>query len=849
VSADDVQKYKNDRITREDVEKVLHGQIDASGEKGRHGENVLTIKNADSGATSKLSRSSVGKLTSNAAINESIRNGFTRGEHLAAVSDIVNLYRNSIRVGSHPDKNNSPDILAINRYAAPTYEDNIAYITEKVTTSGEKIYSLELMGVRGLGDRIKKINSKVPMPSQPTDNKIINNFENVNTPLNKKLADDNPDIPDLTEALRDIAFDSLFDGISAHEAEARYWGGDYDLPDLRLESLNNISKMARFKVSETKAGYKRWAVTNGGVQFIIRMDDGSGANEWIVEGPGGRGATLPEDAKIWIDTANASERVKNKFRKMGVDARGGVRADGDHAKEEAARMREELERERAEREEERSQNKWAAERAKRDEDRKAKREERERKMELDLKAARAVARKHRYMNAVKNGRAPTMDAEHHQMILDLFKAVGASSAIYEQVEKLLAFFQAMGKLRFKNNPDAEIRDRSFKIADNGDKYDWIKVSAKEISDWIESNDAVPEFLTRVQEQALSSVFRKMSARQVKDFLLELSVIEKQGRESWETHKMAEALKHRVAVDDLLSAGGAGGDADYDALLQNHEEKIVGPAKAEAKDAAKFAKLFGIEVMRPSTICRLLDRAKEGGPWLTRVHDRMLDAVKERMRLNKKSAAMTDKIFAEHKIDVKTLADLVAGKDGRPAGFYKGDKPVNWTIDEAMAIYAHSKNEDNLRHLEASGIHYANEKKGREDTLTPIINALPQKYKDAVDDFMAELERRWEDINPVFVREHQIDMPKISGYFPLARLERDRQHSSEDLMAAEFGTPEMQKKGIEKGFTRTRSGAANKFEDLSFLDTLIPHLQHTDNYIAMTDASREVRKLLDRKSVV
>jgi hypothetical protein len=169
VSADDARKYKNGRPTREDVEKALHGQIDASGEKGRHGENVLTIKNADCGAMSKLSRSSVGKLTSNAAINESIRNGFTRERHLAAVSDIVSLYRNSIRVGSHPDKNNSPDILAINRFAAPTYEDNIAYITEKVTTSGEKIYSLELMSVRGLGDRIEKINSKIPMPSQPTD--------------------------------------------------------------------------------------------------------------------------------------------------------------------------------------------------------------------------------------------------------------------------------------------------------------------------------------------------------------------------------------------------------------------------------------------------------------------------------------------------------------------------------------------------------------------------------------------------------------------------------------------------------------------------------------------------------
>jgi len=105
----------------------------------------IVIRSKD-GEEAKLSKNSIQKLVSEDAIKKSVDNGFKREQHFAAVADIDNLFRNSVKVLSHPDRNNDPNIKAMHRFAAPLFGDNAAYITVKEATEhGKRIYSVELI--------------------------------------------------------------------------------------------------------------------------------------------------------------------------------------------------------------------------------------------------------------------------------------------------------------------------------------------------------------------------------------------------------------------------------------------------------------------------------------------------------------------------------------------------------------------------------------------------------------------------------------------------------------------------------------------------------------------------------
>jgi hypothetical protein len=56
---------------------------------------------------------------------------------------------------------NQHRLLAIKRFVAPIRNDEAAYITEKVTSTGERIYSLELIKMGVIGDKLKEITEAV----------------------------------------------------------------------------------------------------------------------------------------------------------------------------------------------------------------------------------------------------------------------------------------------------------------------------------------------------------------------------------------------------------------------------------------------------------------------------------------------------------------------------------------------------------------------------------------------------------------------------------------------------------------------------------------------------------------
>jgi len=161
--------------------------------------NETTLENDNDGGEARLSKSSIGKLMANTTVRKSLDNGFTREQHYAAVSDVDNLFRKSVKVISHADKYGDPNVKAIHRFAAPLFGDNIAYITIKESTEhGKRLYTVELMKIGKLVGMLEEARDKSPthFPSTSLNHENENNInglggmleEAVETPLHTSRA-------------------------------------------------------------------------------------------------------------------------------------------------------------------------------------------------------------------------------------------------------------------------------------------------------------------------------------------------------------------------------------------------------------------------------------------------------------------------------------------------------------------------------------------------------------------------------------------------------------------------------------------------------------------------------------
>jgi hypothetical protein len=139
-----------------------------------NGNKPIVIKSKD-GEEAYLSKTSVGKLVSETAAQKSIANGFTKEQHFAAASNIYNLFKNSTKVLTLPDKSGDPNVKAIHRFAAPTFGDNGVFITVKeATEQGKRIYSIELIEMGKLEGKVNEVKSKslasIPATNFPSYN-------------------------------------------------------------------------------------------------------------------------------------------------------------------------------------------------------------------------------------------------------------------------------------------------------------------------------------------------------------------------------------------------------------------------------------------------------------------------------------------------------------------------------------------------------------------------------------------------------------------------------------------------------------------------------------------------------
>jgi len=101
--------------------------------------------------------------------------------------------------------------------------------------------------------------------------------------------------------------------------------------------------------------------------------------------------------------------------------------------------------------------------------------------------------------------------------------------------------------------------------------------------------------------------------------------------------------------------------------------------------------------------------------------------------------------------------------------------------------------------------------------------------------------QYERMNPVYRREHFIDMPKEKNYWPIRGLKLSGKQTS---MEAENNF----RAGVAKGMTKGRINSAAEFKELDFFGILVPALEEAEHYIAFNDAVRETGRLLNHKTV-
>ncbi|MGX2973417.1 LPD3 domain-containing protein, partial [Helicobacter sp. T3_23-1059] len=103
-----------------------------------------------------ISTKSIGKLNSEKATSESVKNGFSENQHFETAKNIKTLYENATLKESTPDKHGNKEVK-IHRYIANFMLDGQpaqAKITLKETLNGiykgNKIYTIELESIAKL---------------------------------------------------------------------------------------------------------------------------------------------------------------------------------------------------------------------------------------------------------------------------------------------------------------------------------------------------------------------------------------------------------------------------------------------------------------------------------------------------------------------------------------------------------------------------------------------------------------------------------------------------------------------------------------------------------------------------
>ena len=115
------------------------------------------LRSEEEGVEATFSHRGLGKVTSDGAVQKSIRNGFSVAEHFTAVANVEKLFTNSIKTNDRA--NDNKELAAIEHFSSLLVLNNqpaLVTFTIKVTNNaGRKIYSIELMEMEKAGGKVQ----------------------------------------------------------------------------------------------------------------------------------------------------------------------------------------------------------------------------------------------------------------------------------------------------------------------------------------------------------------------------------------------------------------------------------------------------------------------------------------------------------------------------------------------------------------------------------------------------------------------------------------------------------------------------------------------------------------------
>ena len=115
------------------------------------------LRSEAEGVEATFNHRGLGKISSDGAVQKSIRNGFSVEEHFTAVANIEKLFTNSIKTNEREDDNK--ELAAIEHFSSLLVLKNqpalVTFLVKVTNNAGRKIYSIELMEMEKAGGKVQ----------------------------------------------------------------------------------------------------------------------------------------------------------------------------------------------------------------------------------------------------------------------------------------------------------------------------------------------------------------------------------------------------------------------------------------------------------------------------------------------------------------------------------------------------------------------------------------------------------------------------------------------------------------------------------------------------------------------
>ena len=300
------------------------------------------LRSEAEGVEATFNHRGLGKISSDGAVQKSIRNGFSVEEHFTAVANIEKLFTNSIKTNERDDDNK--ELAAIEHFSSLLVLNNqpalVTFLVKVTNNAGRKIYSIELMEMEKAGG---KVQGKIRKSHQATPAFDTLNITKIADKVNtvSKVVDENGeplvvyhgsdaqfDVFDKTKGRANMDIQGMF--FSPWEIDAQGYGGHVRAFFLNIKNPANEGQgykalnryvgqnYAGIKAREDLASHGYDGVNNGDEEFIA-------FDPTQIKSVDNNGNFSADDPNIYHQASNGS---KNNFAAR--QEKGGDRENRDN---------------------------------------------------------------------------------------------------------------------------------------------------------------------------------------------------------------------------------------------------------------------------------------------------------------------------------------------------------------------------------------------------------------------------------------------------------------------------------------------------------------------------------------